>query len=690
VIIAAVVLQFVLLLIGYSSGASALEIFANADSRTATDGFYAEERAGGQTWSWTKPHAVLAIPTLERGVPWTFTTHLLRMRPANAPSPTVRITIDGRLVAESRLDAAAADMKASVAARSGRGATIAIDVSPSFVPGVADTRELGVAVASMSLRRGASVAWPPTATVVGGSIALAALAALLLAGDIPLLWTAAFLCVGAAGQAWLLTRPVLLYAPYPVAVVTSYLALVAAAILAIASRRRSIAGEPAATVRSWKHSDRVGTRWRWLAIAIVALVYAVACRIMLAPVFNFHALTTASYEGDARVFIWALAWDNHAILDRAASLFDANVLYPLPHALAYYEHVFAISLFALPIYAATRNPVLAYNVVWIFCFLTTALAVHELAWRVTRDHLASLVAGMSFTFCFFRMHHAHHIELIWCAFIPLSLIAIERWVRRPTWGRLAVIVAMVVLQGLSGWYEAVFIAMADLLFLAWLVGAERWTIEPRRFVTHGVVAAAVTLLIVWPFARHYFGLHQASPAYSAGASADLVGWLVPPENTFAGQWLLARHIAGPRPIWGEVTVYLGWVTLLLAIAGSTITIRKRNVAHGGCFVVLALVAAALALGPSPIEVATGRFASSLFGLLSHVPGISVFRNPARYTELVSLALAVLAAIACAAAHRRLGLVARAGSVLAIGLLLAENYVVKLPGGPPQPFTVPAI
>jgi len=40
-----------------------------------------------------------------------------------------------------------------------------------------------------------------------------------------------------------------------------------------------------------------------------------------------------------------------------------------------------ISLFTLPIYAATRNPVFAYNVVWILAYLFTAAAVHLLAWR---------------------------------------------------------------------------------------------------------------------------------------------------------------------------------------------------------------------------------------------------------------------------------------------------------------------
>jgi hypothetical protein len=131
---------------------------------------------------------------------------------------------------------------------------------------------------------------------------------------------------------------------------------------------------------------------------------------MLAPIFNFEHVATASYAGDARAFIWVLAWDNHAVLAHVPSLFDANKLYPLSNSLAYGEHLFAISLFTLPIYALTHNPVLGYNIVWLLAYVLSAAAVHMLAFRYTRDHLASLVAGMSFTFRFFRFSPASGVR----------------------------------------------------------------------------------------------------------------------------------------------------------------------------------------------------------------------------------------------------------------------------------------
>jgi hypothetical protein len=230
------------------------------------------------------------------------------------------------------------------------------------------------------------------------------------------------------------------------------------------------------------------------------------------------------------------------------------------------------------------------------------------------------------------------------------------------------------------------------LCLAWLLVGERRTISLSRLALHGATGAAVAFALVWPFARHYFILHSESPAAIAASAADLAGWLVPPENTLAGQWLLAHGIKGPRWIWGELTVYLGWTTLVFGCAGAIVAIRSADTSfrRARFFILLGAVAAVLALGPSSREVASGSFAWSPFGLLARVPGLSLFRIPARYTELVNLALAVLAAIACAALHRRYGRVGRVISVAAMLLLLAESYVVNFPGGQPQPFGVPPV
>ena len=99
---------------------------------------------------------------------------------------------------------------------------------------------------------------------------------------------------------------------------------------------------------------------------------------------------------------------------------------------------------------------------------------------------------------------------------------------------------------------------------------------------------------------------------------------------------------------------------------------------------------ALAAGPSPAAVSAGSWGWTPFGLLAHVPGINLFRVPARYAELVTLALAMLASGAAAASHARFGHAGRWVTVVLIPLMLFEFYVVNFPGGQPQPSPVPRV
>jgi hypothetical protein len=127
----------------------------------------------------------------------------------------------------------------------------------------------------------------------------------------------------------------------------------------------------------------------------------------LAPInFAQLALSFGATRGPSS----ALAWDNHVVLDRVPSLFDANKFSvaqrsptgtPLRH-----------QLFTLPRMPRRETPS-AHNIVRIL-LRSRRTGPPALAWRHTRD-LASMTAALAFTFCFFRMHHGHgHLNLIWC------------------------------------------------------------------------------------------------------------------------------------------------------------------------------------------------------------------------------------------------------------------------------------
>ena len=417
--------------------------------------------------------------------------------------------------------------------------------------------------------------------------------------------------------------------------------------------------------------------------AIIALAYAAVTAGMVSQLVNYSALTTASYPGDARLIVWTLAWDNHAVLDWLP-LFDANIFYPAPHSLAFNEHLFGVSLFTLPFYAATRNPVLAYNVVWLSSFVLNGIAMHALLHRYTRRDLAAFAGALVYTFSYYKMLHAHgHLHLVWTWLLPLSVLALHRWNDRPSIGRALVWAVTILLQALASWYLAVMVAMVNAAVLAAL--AIRWKGGWRERCAHLALAALVVAGPVWPFAREYRSLEPAAAAEAATNSADAGAYLMPPEHTWVGRLWLARVGAGPRWLWGERTVFIGWTALALALVGLVAGLRARP-RLTLFYLMLGALAVALSLGPAVGPEDGWR----PFDLMARVPGLGAFRAPARFALVALVSLSVLVALAVASLQSRFPRTVPFAALIVLPLMLSEWFVLGFPLGKPQPFDIPPI
>lgn len=268
--------------------------------------------------------------------------------------------------------------------------------------------------------------------------------------------------------------------------------------------------------------------------------------------------------------------------------------------------------------------------------------------------------------------------------------------QRPTWARLAWFAGATLMQMLTSWYTAVLEALLVMLWFAWMLA----TSHRLQLARHGVqiaVASAIGAAVLVPLARPYVRANVPEPAANvAGLSADLRTYLAPPEDTWVGQQLKHRFSMNARWIWGEQTLFLGWIAVALAILGA-IDIVTRSLQSSGedCrdarialfFVALAMLGVWLSLGP-----AGGRV--SPFALMSAVPGVSLFRAPARFALLVMIAVAVLAAVGLARSLEQMEagglrrLVPPVVAAIAVLMLLEWRVVTSVMRAEPLP--VPAI
>jgi hypothetical protein len=339
--------------------------------------------------------------------------------------------------------------------------------------------------------------------------------------------------------------------------------------------------------------------------------------------------------------------------------------------------------------------VLAYNVTWWAAFLLNGLASFAWLRRFVADREAAFVGSLAFMCSFYVMLHAHgHLHLVWIWPLPLSALLLERWFVDPTLRRAALWVAVVLMGVLTSWYMAVMVAMVNLVVgagvLALRLGGPRdgsLTLWTRR-VAHAACGVLLVGACVYPLARHYVGIRTA-PGESALYAADVASYLVPPENTIVGQWWKANVDGRPRTIYGEQTLFAGWIAVALGLVGLGAIVRDTRVPRlAWVFVVLAVLGFLLSLGPAPPLL--GGPALAPFGWLATLPGFSGMRAPGRFALLCMLGWSGLTACGWAAVARRLGRGSTLATLVLVPLMLAEWFVVDFPAGKPEVHPIPPI
>lgn len=195
----------------------AITFRSSADLHALADGFYTVETSEAGTFVWTRPHAELLLWGLDRRVDWRLTGKVMAWRPEGVPLPNLRIAIDD-VVGLDEIVADGVSLDIPLPRRAGStGATLTFDTAPGFVPSPEDPREIGIAIESMSIAPTGTGGrpLPPARARAGGTIALFAIGATLVALRFPPLFILGGLVLTAWSQAWLMTRGLIPYMRYP-------------------------------------------------------------------------------------------------------------------------------------------------------------------------------------------------------------------------------------------------------------------------------------------------------------------------------------------------------------------------------------------------------------------------------------------------------------------------------------------
>ncbi len=386
-----------------------------------------------------------------------------------------------------------------------------------------------------------------------------------------------------------------------------------------------------------------------------------------------HVPGVPQWAFDEATFVWNIWHFKHALIDHLRSPLHSELIwYPLGIDLVLYTYNFYHVLAALPLALATSLP-LASNVTLLASTVLSGYGTWLLAsWllakagpqRAPSIFWGALGAGLLYAFASNRAVYTAlgHYDMVTTQWIPFYTLALLRSLdpelearRRRLWAVLGGL--FFALTGLAEMISALFLAIFTLLVLAVqfrrLLASWRAALESLLWL--GLVAFLVWAPALLPIVHALSSADYALSGWgdALALSTDLLGWFtatvfhplwggdVVQEMRLVQQRAVNPALVGLRDI---NTVFLGWVTLALALLGSVLFWRTVRL-----WVWTSLVFGVLTLGP--LLQINGRYRFDLdglettfplpFALLHFLPIVQANRAPNRNSVLLMLGLALL-------------------------------------------------
>ena len=246
--------------------------------------------------------------------------------------------------------------------------------------------------------------------------------------------------------------------------------------------------------------------------------------------------------GDSLLNCWILGWDADHLarffggnLNAFHGFWSANIFYPAPLTLAYSDHLFALAVQILPVYALTHNRILCYNLLFLSTSVLSGLGVFLFVREVTGSARGAFVAGLVYAFAPLRVPQFSHLQVLSSQWMPFALYGLRRYFdtrrARPLVGATAALIA----QNLSCGYFLFFFAPLVAAYVLFEVASRAlW----RDLRVWGSLAAGATasVLATLPFLIPYLelralGFQPRSLTEVVSYSADVYSYLTSPAES---------------------------------------------------------------------------------------------------------------------------------------------------------------
>jgi len=196
----------------------------------------------------------------------------------------------------------------------------------------------------------------------------------------------------------------------------------------------------------------------------VLLAFIVTSLVVTFPLV-LHLFDGVPYGGDAFQFIWNAWWFDRATGDPSLSLYSTPFQY-FPYGGSLYLHDFSVlNAFLIAKVVGFLGDFGSYNIIVLFHYVLAAWGAYILAFYMTGNRSASVVAGFIYGFSTFHAMHLSQLGTVSLGWLPLAIYYLVKYVRDGGWRDGLLAILMLLACAWSHWYHIVFAAFIFLLVL---------------------------------------------------------------------------------------------------------------------------------------------------------------------------------------------------------------------------------
>jgi hypothetical protein len=290
------------------------------------------------------------------------------------------------------------------------------------------------------------------------------------------------------------------------------------------------------TYPSLKPPNRSAVASSPLAHGIVVLIFGVIAIAWTWPLILHLGDALPGDPGDNYIFVWNLWWMRRVLSTPELGYFHTTYLfYPFGTTIVDHPNTALPALVAATLLRRV-SPVTAQNILLLVYIFANLASMYVLAWDLTRDHMASIVAALVFGVSpYVAVHLLGHFDLVAVWPLPIYALLLRRALARHSNSAMIGAGAIMAMTAYIAYYYVVYLAAFTIVYAAaasQIVATSRSHMPPSKTVRRLRVACAVTAVVCATVA--------CVIAVSGGGTLVAAGLRISartPQNALTAMWL---------------------------------------------------------------------------------------------------------------------------------------------------------